>query len=374
MLAPTNRLPINDANRLGLDYAALAAGFAEAPTTGSIVDVHTHIGTPASARAYLRVADLYGIRKAFTMTGLENVQALRAQLTPEELERIEFMCVPDYGKREAEGTFITQWLKDIEAFRGFGCRVIKYWCGPRGRDFIDGLPGASDNPFVLDSPIRKQGMKLAYELGYRVFMTHTADPDTWFQTTYADSSRYGTKLDQYKPLEAAMDQYDDVTWIGAHTAGYPEDLDFVQKLLDRHPNFVVDISACKWQVRELGKQPERFKQFVQENRGRVLFGTDIVTNDENNLPETHEAEGLPSGFDLYASRFWAFRTMIETDYDGMSPIVDPDYVLLDPNADPKQTATMRGASIGGEDLEWLYHKAAERVFEPVGGVLATPTI
>ena len=82
----------------------------------------------------------------------------------------------------------------------------------------------------LGSPIRRQGMQLAYDLGYRVFMTHVADPDTWFQTAYADSKKYGTKLEQYKPLEELLDQYHDVTWIGAHMGGNPEDLDWLHDL------------------------------------------------------------------------------------------------------------------------------------------------
>lgn len=337
------------ANTLGLDYRALAAAL---PYRGPIIDVHTHVGTPEAAKIFLEVADLFNVERTYTMTGLDNARALH----PDFGERIKFICVPDYLKKDTPGTFTTQWLKDIEAFRHeFGSKVIKFWCAPRGRDFAEMSPDPeAADAMLLDSPIRKRGMKLAYDLGYRVFMTHVGDPDTWFATDYADASRYGTKLQQFEPLEAALDEYADVTWIGAHMGGYPEDLDWLQGMLDRHPNYVVDTSACKWQIRELSKHPGAFKTFCERNPGRVLFGTDIVANQ-------YMDDSI--GFDLFASRFWALRTMIETLYDGPSPIVDPDLHKVDPAVPTQSTTLLRGAQIGGDLLGKIYFDNVRRLLE-----------
>ncbi|MEM7624520.1 MAG: amidohydrolase family protein [Planctomycetota bacterium] len=335
------------ANTLGLDYRALAA---ELPHRGPIVDVHTHVGTPKAATLFLEVADLFNVTHTYTMTGLDNARVL----FPEFGERIKFICVPDYLKRETVGTFTTQWLKDIEHFRHeFDSQIIKFWAAPRARDLVNVSPDPDlADALLLDSPIRRQGMKLAYDLGYRIFMTHVGDPDTWFRTVYTDADRYGTKLDQFKPLEDLLDEYADVTWIGAHMGGYPEDLDWLQGMLDRHPNYVVDTSACKWQVRELSKHPARFKAFCERNPGRVLFGTDIVANE-------HMDKSI--GFDLYASRFWALRTMMETDYDGPSPIVDPDLHKVDPSLPENSTPHLSGAKLDEATLEDVYHNAVTRV-------------
>ena len=335
------------ANTLGLDYRALAA---ELPYRGPIVDVHTHVGTPKAAKLFLEVADLFNVTHTYTMTGLDNARVLH----PEFGERIKFICVPDYMKRETVGTFTTQWLRDIELFRHeFDSKIIKFWAAPRALDLIH----ASHDPQLkdalrLDSPIRREGMKLAYDLGYRVFMTHVGDPDTWFQTAYADADKYGTKLQQFEPLEALLDEYHDVTWIGAHMGGYPEDLDWLQGMLDRHPNYVVDTSACKWQVRELSKHPQKFRAFCERNPGRVLFGTDIVASEHMNNS---------IGFDLFASRFWALRTMLETGYDGPSPIVDPDLHKVDPSLPEASTAHLSGAELPATVLEDVYGGAFEKV-------------
>src|SRR5690606_8368514 len=112
---------------------------------------------------------------------------------------------------------------------------------------------------------------------------------------------------------------------------WPEDLDFLAGLLSRHPNLVLDTSATKWQVRELSRHPRaRLHDFFRRFRTRILFGSDIV------------ATGADASFDLFASRYWALRTLFETDYDGPSPIVDPDLHMMDETVDEKATAHLRG--------------------------------
>lgn len=336
-MTPTtlNHKPINDANRLGLDYRAEAERFAY---TGPIFDIHTHIGSVEAARLYFEAADLFNVRGCLSMTKLENCDAIDAAFG----DRIEYVAVPNYEASEEPGTFTTDWLYRMEKFRERGCRIIKFWAAPRGRDL-------HADAFHLDSPTRRESIRYAYDLGYRMFMTHVGDPDTWFATKYSDPRKYGTKAEHMAQLEDLLYEYPDVQWIGAHMSGYPEDLDFVQGMLDRHPNYVIDTSATKWQVRELSKHPERFRELCERNPGRIVFGTDIVANNGN------------LDFDLYASRFWALRTLIETSYDGPSPIVDPDLSMVDPSMDEKSTAELRGAEIPGDTLKMLYHDAAAQV-------------
>jgi len=231
------------------------------------------------------------------------------------------------------------WLKDIEGFAERGCKLCKFWAAPRGIDF-------AGDAMKLDSPIRRKGMELAKSLGMS-FMTHVADPNTWFATTYKDSKKYGTKLDQYTPLRRLLDENPDLPWIGAHMGGYPEDLDFLQKMLDAHPNYVLDTSATKWMVRELSKQADEFFDFCRRNPGRVLFGSDIVATAEN------------KNYDLFASRYWALRTLMETTYDGPSPIVDPDLHMIDPSVPEDSTATLRGANMDDATLKSVYYDAPQ---------------
>ncbi|MFP4144250.1 MAG: amidohydrolase family protein [Phycisphaeraceae bacterium] len=327
--------PLNPANRLGLDYAVEAKTL---PYTGPIYDVHTHLNTIEAARTFFEVADHFGVEKVWSMTQPDQMDAIADEFPG----RIRFIAVPNYAAREKETTFTSDWIDAIETFAEKGAKICKLWAAPRGRDLSDALR--------LDSPWRQKAMKLARDAGM-MFMVHIADPDTWFATHYADAAHYGTKLDQYGPLRDLLEQFDDCPWLAAHMGGYPEDLDFLQEMLDRYPHLHLDTSATKWMVRELSQQGSAFADFATHNAGRLLFGTDIVATTENR------------DFDLYASRYWALRTLMETDYDGPSPIVDPDLPLLDPTLPEHATAHLRGVHLHRPTLDTLYRGAAQTVLE-----------
>src|SRR5437762_14201185 len=84
-----------------------------------------------------------------------------------------------------------------------------------------------------------------------MFMVRISDSETWFATKYADPARYGTKRQQYEGLERMLDRFAG-PWIAAHMGGWPEDLEFLDGMLTRHPNLNLDTSATKWVVRALG--------------------------------------------------------------------------------------------------------------------------
>ena len=335
MTPAIDQVPKNDANRLGLDYRREAARL---PFVGPIWDVHQHIQDVAAAKLFFEVADLFGVEKVWTMTKLEHVDELQAHYG----DRLRFIAVPNFhANRDDPEAFTADWLRRLEGFREKGCRIAKIWAAPRGRDFAPGV-------FELDSPLRRRGIQRAYELGM-MFMTHVSDPDTWFATKYADSAKYGTKASQYEPLHRLLDQYGDVPWIAAHMGGDPEHLDHLQALLDRHANLYLDTSATKWMVRELSKKPDELRDFARRNAGRLLFGSDIV------------ADSKDASFDLFASRYWALRTMFETNYASLSPIVDPDLSMVDPNLPKDSVARLCGAAIDPATLRTMYKMAAERV-------------
>ncbi len=339
-----NHIPRNDANRLGLDYREEAKHF---PWTGPIYDVHLHLQSLPAARTFFEVADAFGVRKVWTMSPLEVVDDLAAAFG----DRIRFIAVPNYTARHEPGTFTTDWLKRIEGFAAKGAKVCKFWAAPRGRDF--------DPALKLDADHRFEQMRLARSLGM-MFMTHVADPDTWFATKYSDSKQYGTKEEHYDALRRMLDAFGDVPWLAAHMGGSPEDLDRMQTLLDTYPLLHLDTAATKWMVRELSKHPDAFADFVRRNPGRVLFGSDIVASDEN----MHDNSGNEAGgFELYASRYWTLRTLMETDYVGPSPIVDPDLSMVDPSQPATSTATLRGAKLDQPMLAMLYHQAAADLLE-----------
>jgi predicted TIM-barrel fold metal-dependent hydrolase len=61
-------------------------------------------------------------------------------------------------------------------------------------------------------------------------------------------------------------------FIGAHVGCYAENLGWVGALMDRCPNFFIDISA---RIGELGRQPYTSRNFFLKYADRILFGSDF---------------------------------------------------------------------------------------------------
>jgi predicted TIM-barrel fold metal-dependent hydrolase len=74
-------------------------------------------------------------------------------------------------------------------------------------------------------------------------------------------------MDRFASLVA---RHPHTTFIGAHVGCYAENLAWVSALLDRCPNFFVDISA---RIGELGRQPYTARRFFVQYADRILFGT-----------------------------------------------------------------------------------------------------
>lgn len=350
------------ANRLGLDYEAEAARFKRFDRP--IIDVHTHINGTDAAALYKRVAELYGIGLTYSMSQLEQVESLRELFG----SAIRFIAVPNYFDEDRAYHHGPGHIKRIEQFADLGVRIAKFWAAPRGIDM--GREVGRPELLTLDAPHRIEAMHAAAERGM-MFMVHVADPDTWFATKYADASIYGEKRDHYERLEAVLEQFPQ-PWIAAHMGGWPEDLDFLDGLLSRHDHLYLDASATKWMVRELSHQPrEKLTAFLRRWKGRIMFGSDTVTLDEHLQPSDDEREAMrkasspAEAFDLYASRYWALRTMYETDYDGESPIADPDLAMVEPDRYTDMDAPrLRGLNLDDDLLSSIYHGAATELLEP----------
>ncbi|MGE0481658.1 MAG: amidohydrolase family protein [Phycisphaerae bacterium] len=319
--ATVSRTP---ANRIGLHYRATVVRRCPGP----IVDAHMHLKHAAHAPLFFEAAGHYGVARVLTMTPIEQAAPLRAAVGP---DRLRFIAVPNWRRDDGSEDFRESWLRDLEGFRRFDARLCKFWMAP---------PMRERHGLTLQSEWLRPVISRAVELGYH-FMVHVADPTVWWRpgAKYANTAKIGAKTDQYPALEWFLDHVAPRTVVGAHMGGNIEDPAFLQGLLDRHPNLVLDTSATKWIVREVARQPERVREFIVRNAERVLFGSDLVTDD-------------PYDFDHYASRYWAHWQMWETAYRGESPIEDPDA------DDPPRLA---GVDLPVDVLRRMYWENAERL-------------
>ena len=255
------------ANRLGLDYRDVPPRKVDCP----LIDVHTHIKTVEHAGVFFEAALAYGISRVVSMSPLDQVDALRAAYG----DRMAFVAIPRWEEFEPTLVFRDRWLADLGAFRDKGARLCKFWSAPQLRQML-GL--------TLDHPVMRPVVEGACDLGYD-FMVHVGDPSVWWQPggKYAESRAAGTKREQYGQLEWFLERVAPRKVIAAHMGGYVEDVRFLQDLLGRYPNLLLDTSATKWMVREIARQPDAVREFVIRNQDRILFGTDLVVDEGYNF-------------------------------------------------------------------------------------------
>ena len=297
------------------------------------------------------------------MTQLPGVQAVKDLLG----DSIRFIAFPTFNDPDKHRAHRQGFIEAIEQFHKLhNSRMLKLWNSPRLREIFPGAAGA--DLVELDSEWRIKACEIGERLGM-MFMVHIADPDTWFRARYHDPVAFRTKLEQYEGFERMLDRFT-APWIAAHMGGWPEDLNFLDAMLTRHPNLHLDTSATKWVVRELSVHPrEEVVAFFTKWNGRILFGSDIVATDDHLQPQKATtspmadlADSPESAYELYSSRYYTLRTMIETTYEGESPIADPDLMMVEPTKFNRMSAPpLRGMGLSPAMQQTLYAGAAERL-------------
>jgi hypothetical protein len=316
--------------------------------TGPLVDLHAHVmitrpGDPPNApptgtgpgasieqaEVMLQVAEEFGIVRTYTMCLPDDIPPLRERFG----DQLGFNG--PIAKKKIDDPD-EEAYKLLDRYLELGVEIIKFWSAPRGRE----------RGLIVDAPWRIEAARRARAAGVRFIMVHVADPDVWFRAAYADSAKFGTKPEQYVGLERMLNLFPDLIWIGAHMGGDPEHADHLQALLERYPHYYIDTSATKWQVREVSAHRDAIRALVCRYPDRFLFGSDLVTR--HGLPRHH-----------YASRYWCQRTLWESDWQGRSPIADPDYVH---GKGEPATPLLRGLGLPDNVLNQVYLQNARRLF------------
>ena len=189
----------------------------------------------------------------------------------------------DWSQWKEKGDGFPQWASGrLRIQKERGAEGLKIWkgLGLYVRDHQDRLVDVDDPRLV---PI----WETAGELGLPVVI-HVADPLAFFDPVDETNERW-EELGQHPDwaftsppfppflhiingLANLVERHPRTTFIGAHVGCYAEDLVWVGTLLDRCPNFHVDISA---RIGELGRQPYTARRFFLKYSDRILFGSDM---------------------------------------------------------------------------------------------------
>ena len=254
------------------------------------VDAHNHLGrwlTPdwcaPDVPALLDLLDGANVRTVVNLDGLwgDELEANLDRYDRAHPGRFLTFCQVDWTALARQGgeRAVQRQLRDAAAR---GARGLKVW-----KDLGLTVTGPDGRLVMPDDPRVVETLALAGELGLPVLI-HVADPKAFFDPldrhnerfdelaaqpawSFADRSRYPSFDLLLEAFERLLVATPGTTYVGAHVGCVAEDLDHVSRLLRAAPNLVVDLAG---RLAELGRQPRRFRRFVEEFPDRVLFGTD----------------------------------------------------------------------------------------------------
>ena len=197
------------------------------------------------------------------------------------------------------------------------------------------LRGPDGKAIPVDSPKLDAMWRRCGELGMPVSI-HVADPKA-FWDPYDSSNERWTELKDHKswwfgdakkypPRNEILDARNRViarhaktTFVCVHFANNPEDLDAVDRWLDRYPNMMVDLAA---RVPEIGRHdPDKLRRFFIKHQDRILFATDFMSVGKFILGSGGDAD-RPTVEDanVFYAKHWRFLETRDRDFAHMTPI------------------------------------------------------
>ena len=263
-----------------------------------VIDAHNHIGTafggswinrPVSD--FLANLDQAGVRVFVDLDGGWGEYILRQHLDHFKAaapDRFVHFGGVDWSRWADMGDQFPKWAAQrLRKQVQWGAQGLKIWKG-----FGLKVRDPKGNLVPVNDPRLSPLWVTAAELGIPVLI-HVADPVAFFDPLDEHNERWDELQGNlewhfpsppYPAFMTIMEQlanlvlnHPQTTFIGAHVGCYSENLAWVAALLDRAPNFHVDISA---RISELGRQPYSARCFFHNYADRILFGTDMGPNPE----------------------------------------------------------------------------------------------
>ncbi|MFO0452901.1 MAG: amidohydrolase family protein [Pseudomonadota bacterium] len=187
---------------------------------------------------------------------------------------------PDFGAIRRPGGIETEVARMIEAARN-GARGLKV-----NKSLGLTIRDATGARVPIDDPRLDPIWRTAARLGLPVLI-HSADPPAFFLPPTRRNERYEELVQnpewarpagRFPPFgqlmaerERLLARHPETIVVGAHVGSNEEDLAYAAVLLDRFPNYYVDISS---RVAGLGRQPYSAYRFMVQYQDRIVFGSD----------------------------------------------------------------------------------------------------
>ena len=264
----------------------------------AVIDIHNHTGgtfgrgwCDCEISDFTAVLDAANVKYFIDLDGMYGEKVLQQRLDKFKTvipDRYAVFGGVDWSAWVDHGDRFGEWAaRRLQEQVRWGAQGLKIWksLGLLVRDHLDTL-------VPIDDPRLDPIFQAAAELDIPIAV-HIADPVAFFDPVDENNERWEelhthpdwqftspsfppflTLLDQFANL---VQRHPQTTFIGAHLAGYAENLAWVSDLLHACPNLYVDIAA---RLNELGRSPYSARWFFLEHADRILFGIDMPADVE----------------------------------------------------------------------------------------------
>jgi len=317
-----------------------------------VIDVHNHVNDAQGIddhmdpKRVLEVMNNTNVRTVVILTGMwgDKLQRVIDEMLKPNPGRFLVFTQIDWSKID-DANFSSEMVQQIDDAVSRGARGLKLL-----KDIGLGVRDKSGKLLAIDDERLDPIWAECGRLGIPVFI-HTADPEAFFHPIDGTNERYEELVEHpdwsfYGPKFPSIDQllearnrvfskHPNTTFVSLHM-GWPENLDWVDRMLSDHPNVMAEFGARE---AELGRQSRRTRELFLKYQDRIMFGTD------NGMDEA-----------MYRNHFRWLETSDESfDYWG---------------APAQGRWKIYGLGLPDSVLEKIYHRNAENLFQKFHGANA----
>lgn len=329
------------------DVAAAQKTAAQWRAERRIIDLHMHVNyTTGHLTRAVKIMDAVGLGIGANLSGGTVTRANES--TPSEFERNKGLADAlfpgrflHYFNLDYKGwdkpDFAERAVKQIEDAHRLGAAGLKEFkrLGLYLRDGAGKLIRVDDPK--LDGVWRRCG-----ELGLPVSI-HVGDPkafwlpyddrnERWKELKdhrswwFGDTNLYPPRMEIVDALDRVIARHRGTTFVCVHFANNPEDIDWVDRALDRNPNMMADLAA---RIPEVGRHdPKKIHNLFVKHQDRIVFATDFMVVNKGNPPASYLILGSSGDNDqptdrdaeIFYEKEWRWLETWDKDWPHMTPI------------------------------------------------------
>ena len=304
-----------------------------------LIDLHTHIeGLPERYERATRIMDAAGVGVGIELGS--------GTLTPGKDGTNEFQKAQQVSAKVCPGRFVHYMLLDYGGWdeADWSDRAVEqvnaaHRCGAAGlKEFKRlglNLRDGQGQLIKIDDPKLDPVWKRCGELGMPVSI-HVGDPQAFWEPLnesnerwdelrdhpnwwFGDPKKYPPRMELLDALARVIGRNPKTTFVCVHFGNNPEDIDWVDRQLDAHPNMNIDLAA---RIPEIGRgDSEKLRKFFVKHQDRVFFATDFQVWSRMILGSAGDAE-RPTDQDavVFFQKCYRFLETADRDWAHMTPI------------------------------------------------------